>query len=148
MGLQVDGSDGRADGRTTQGLQRVHFQKVQRPKQMLWAPAGRLEFLLIKERPHPSLCGEGAKCLAEGASLGRRSGRPVAAGKPPHDIPGGGHKIGEDVGFPPVVVSILDVVVIEGDVLLDRCGHVDEGVPGEEFFVRERGGWRVSLFYS
>jgi len=67
--------------------------------------------------------------------LRRRYGRLGAAGEPPHDVPGGGHKIGEYVGFPPVVVSILDVVVDEGDVLLNRRGHVDEGVPGEEFFV-------------
>ena len=115
---------------------------------MLRAPAGRLDFLLIEEGPHPSRCGEGAEDLAEGASLGRRSGRLWAAGEPPHDVPGGGHKIGEDVGFPPVVVSLLDVIsVVEGDIILDRCGHVDKGVPGEEFFVRERGG-RVSFFYS
>jgi hypothetical protein len=85
---------------------------------------------------------------ARASVVGRRSGRLGAAGEPPHDVPGGGHKIGEDVGFPPVVVSLLDVIVVEGDVLLDRRGHVDEGVPGEEFFVRERGGGRVFFFYS
>ncbi len=75
----------------------------------------------------------GAKGLAEGASLGRHSGRLWAAGEPPHDV------LGEDVGFPPVIV-------VKGDLLLYRRGHVDEGVPGaEEFFVRERGG-RVSFF--
>ena len=36
---------------------------------MLRAPAGRLEFLLIEEGPHPSRCGEGAKDLAEDESL-------------------------------------------------------------------------------
>ena len=59
-----------------------------------------------------------------------------------------GHKIGEDVGFPPVVVFILDVVVVEGDVLLYRRGHVDDGVPGEEFFVRERRWLGGSLFFT
>jgi hypothetical protein len=113
-------------------------------KQMLRAPAGRLDFLLIDEGPDPSRCGEGAEDLAEGASLGRRSGRLWAAGEPPHDVPGGGHKIGEDTGFPPIIVSLLDVIVLEGDVLLGR-GHVDEGVPGRSFLC-ERGG-RVSFFY-
>ncbi len=36
---------------------------------MLRAPAGRLEFLLIEEGPHPSRCGEGAEGLTEDASL-------------------------------------------------------------------------------
>ena len=78
---------------------------------------------------------------ARASVVGRRSGRLGAAGEPPHDVPGGGHKIGEDVGFPPVVVSLLDVIVVEGDVLLDRRGHVDEGVPGRSFLCeREVGG--------
>jgi hypothetical protein len=82
------------------------------------------------------------------ASLSRCSGHLWAAGEPPHDVTGGGHKIGEDVGFPPVVVSLLDVIIVEGDVALDHRGHVDEGVPpGEECFVRDRGG-QVSFFYS
>ena len=104
---------------------------------MLWASAGRLVFLLVEEEPQPlHVVERGSEGLAEGAILRRRYGRLRAAGKPPHDVPGSGHKIGEDVGFPLVVVSILDVVVVEGDVLLDRRGHdVDEGVPGEEFFV-------------
>jgi hypothetical protein len=115
---------------------------------MLWASVGWLEFLLVEEEPHPlHVVERGAEGLAEGASLGRRSGHLGAAGEQLHDVPGGGHKIGEDVGFPPVIISLLDVVVVEGDVILNRRGHVDEGVPGEEFFVRERGGW-VSFFYS
>jgi hypothetical protein len=78
--------------------------------------------------------------------LGRCSGCLGAAGEPPHDVPGGGHKIGEDVGSPPVVVSILDVVVVEGDVLLDRRGHVDKGVRREEFFCGERERWAILFF--
>jgi hypothetical protein len=90
----------------------------------------------------------GAEGLTEGANLGHHSGRLGAAGEPPHDVPGGGHKIGEDIiGFPPLIVSLLDVVIVEGDIVLDHCGHVDEGVLGEEFCVRERSGW-VSFFYS
>jgi hypothetical protein len=65
---------------------------------MLWVSVGRLEFLLVEEEPHPLHIVEGgAEGLAEGASLGRRSGRLGAAGEPPHDVTGGGHKIGEDV---------------------------------------------------
>ena len=95
MGLRVNGSAGRTDGCTTWGLQRVHFQKVQRPKQMLWASAGRLEFLLVEEEPHPlHVVERGAEGLAEGTSLGRRSGRLGAAGEPPHDVPGAGIKLG------------------------------------------------------
>ncbi len=113
---------------------------------MLWASVGRLEFLLVKEEPHPlHIVERGAKGLAEGASFGRRSGRLWAAGEPPHDVPGGGHKIVEDVGFPPVVVSLLDVVVVivEGDVILNRCrGCARRGV----FCERER--WAGLFFYS
>ena len=67
------------------------------PKQMLRAPAGRLEFFLIEEGPHPSCCGEGAKGLAESASLGHRFGCPGGAGEAPHDGPDCGNKVGDDV---------------------------------------------------
>ena len=61
-----------------------------------------MEFLLVEEEPHPlHVVERSAEGLTEGASLGRRSGHLGAAREPPHDVPGGGHKIGEVVEFFP-----------------------------------------------
>ncbi len=90
------------------------------PKQMLRAPAGRLEFFLIEEGPHPSRCGEGVKGLAESASLNHCFGRPGSAGEAPHDVPDGRNKVGDNVGVPQRIIS-LDVV--EGDVVLYHRSH-------------------------
>ncbi len=60
-----------------------------------------MEFLLVEEEPHPlHVLERGAEGLVEGASLGRCSGHLRAAGKLPHDVPGSGHEVGEEVGFP------------------------------------------------
>jgi hypothetical protein len=53
----------------------------------------------------------------------------------------------EDVGFPPIDVFILDVVVIDGDVLLDCRGHVVEGIPPGRRESDERERWAGLFFY-
>jgi hypothetical protein len=87
---------------------------------MLQVPAGRLEFLLIKDGPHPSDCREGAEGLAKGTSLGHRTSRPGDGGELSHNVPDCRNKVGDNVGVPQRIIS-LDVV--EGDVVLYHHSH-------------------------
>ncbi len=119
MGLWVNGSTGHANGHTPRGLLGVDLHKVKRPKQMLWAAAHRLKVFLVEEEPEVLLNVQARpKGLAEVTSHGQQSH--VVAGEPIHNVPDGGHEIGDGVCVVGVV-SALDV--IEGDVVLYQWGH-------------------------